>query len=212
MKKFLPLIFLFSFGCQAIISELDSALKTTPSSTPLPSVVSTSVGVSPSPSVSEVQPSIAPVTVDISDYEKKYMEQGNNAEAVVKMWFEGIFTKLLNKNEAKGEAIMSLVMVNYDWKTSAGTMTIFRDKLANKPYIFSSYIKGTKVDDGYSTDGKPQEIEITRTQEQPDGRFKIFVKTSGAETPRPITLIKEKKTGLWLIEEFSSIFVDVLKP
>jgi hypothetical protein len=210
MKKLLPIILMFSFGCQAIIAELESSLKTTPSSTPLPSISSTMSSASPS-MTPDSTPTTAPV-VDISDYEKKYAEQGTNAEAVAKIWFEGIYMLLLNKNESKGEAVMSMVMVQDNWKTAAGTMTIFRDKLANKPYIFSSYIKGTKVDDGYSTEGKPQEIEITKTQEQPDGRFKLFVKTSGADTPRPITLIKEKTTGLWLVEEFSSIFVDVLKP
>lgn len=210
MKKLLPIILMFSFGCQAILAELESSIKTSPSSTPLPSISSTMSSASPSMTPDTTPTPVA--VVDISDYEKKYAEQGTNAEAVVKIWFEGIYMLLLNKNEAKGEAVMSMVMVQDNWKTAAGTMTIFRDKLANKPYIFSSYIKGTKVDDAYSTEGKPQEIEITKTQEQPDGRFKLFVKTSGADTPRPITLIKEKSTGLWLIEEFSSIFVDVLKP
>ncbi|MEC8277339.1 MAG: hypothetical protein VX026_06470, partial [Myxococcota bacterium] len=41
---------------------------------------------------------------------------------------------------------------------------------------------------------------------------KYFIESSGAERPRPISLKKSDQTGLYFINEYSSMYVDVQSP
>jgi hypothetical protein len=80
-----------------------------------------------------------------------------------------------------------------------------------KNYIPRSYIKGATVNNGYEIGQPPYKIEIERTADAGDGMVKVFVRTSGADTARPITM-RKNDAGVWKGFEYSSIFVSVKQP
>jgi hypothetical protein len=95
---------------------------------------------------------------------------------------------------------------------SAGNQMMI-NKLADAPWLARSYVTGATPENGYALPAAPWTITIMRRadSDQPDGSVKLFVVSSGADTPRPIRLKKNDK-GIWKIAEFSSLFVGVKNP
>lgn len=84
--------------------------------------------------------------------------------------------------------------------------------LIPRPYIARSYILETDPEDAYAL---PDEwvLGITRNRFSviDENTIKVFVASSGAATPRPITLRRNNR-GVWKAHEFSSLFVGVVPP
>ncbi len=87
-----------------------------------------------------------------------------------------------------------------------------RDRLKDRGYIIRSYLKGTSPDNNY-TPAKPYVVEISENSYSRDeeGYVKLFLKSSGADSPRPITLRKKASTGQWFVWQIS-ILTDIRKP
>lgn len=83
-------------------------------------------------------------------------------------------------------------------------------QLEQKPYISASYVQGTSNANGYEFK-EPLKFKIERVEKLSDGQVKVFVWSTGADTPRPIRL-KQNDKGMWKAMEYSSIFVGVRPP
>lgn len=82
----------------------------------------------------------------------------------------------------------------------------------HKDHLGNTYILGTNVNSNYRLPAAPYKIEMTRNKysEQTDGQIKVFIKCSGADSPRPVTLRKNNR-GIWKVTSYSSLFVGVRK-
>ena len=79
---------------------------------------------------------------------------------------------------------------------------------AEKAYIWRSYCKNTKVDDGYKVD--PDSFEIDAELKAPvtpeTKRVTLWVKTTGGNMPRPLQMVADDR-GQFRISEISSLCV-----
>lgn len=96
----------------------------------------------------------------------------------------------------------------YDFGSS---MKFLLGQLDAKKYVPASYVQGTSPANGYALPAPPYNFSFTSSQTNPDGSVKVFVACSGADSPRPITLVKNDK-GHWKASEYSSLFVGVRPP
>lgn len=89
---------------------------------------------------------------------------------------------------------------------------LVKTQLTKNNYLANSYFKGTSNQNGYATQA-PFVVECKRNQYSVinESTIKVFVKCSGADTPRPITLVKNDK-GIWKAKEFSSLLVGIKAP
>lgn len=87
-----------------------------------------------------------------------------------------------------------------------------RDRLKGRSYVIRSYFKGATPDNNY-TPAKPYAVEISENSysREEQGYVKLFVRTSGADSPRPITLRLKPSTGQWFVWQ-QSLLTDVQKP
>jgi hypothetical protein len=87
-----------------------------------------------------------------------------------------------------------------------------RDRLKGRSYVIRSYFKGATPDNNY-TPTKPYAVEISENSysREEQGYVKLFVRTSGADSPRPITLRLKPSTGQWFVWQ-QSLLTDVQKP
>lgn len=87
-----------------------------------------------------------------------------------------------------------------------------KDRLAGKPHIIRSLVQGTSPANGYALPAPPWRLS---GREQPRDvhpeRMKTFVRSTGADTPRPVHVVKNDK-GLWKANNWSSIEVGVKAP
>lgn len=81
------------------------------------------------------------------------------------------------------------------------------------PNIARSYFRGSDPAQGYLIPQGALEIALSRNRLSvvSDKQVRIYVTTSGAGTPRPITLVKESD-GMWRVNDAGSLFVGVYAP
>jgi len=97
----------------------------------------------------------------------------------------------------------------FDLTASNNNMLI---QLDTKPYIAYSYIQETSNENGYQLPNAPFTFYIERTEPTDGGKYmKVFIRSTGADTARPIRLSKNDK-GIWKGMEYSSILVGVNPP
>jgi hypothetical protein len=86
-------------------------------------------------------------------------------------------------------------------------------QLKRFPYIAYSYFKGANPQNGYSTKS-PYKIIYSSNKSSgiiSGGNYKIFLKSNGADSPRPIRMAKNNR-GYWKAVEWSSIIMGIRKP
>ena len=83
------------------------------------------------------------------------------------------------------------------------------DRFRAKDYVPRSYFAGATPSNDYQPVA-PYTVEISENQYsyEEQGMAKLFIKSGGADSPRPIKL-RKAKDGKWYLWEYSSILLDI---
>jgi hypothetical protein len=118
--------------------------------------------------------------------------------------------------EAGSEMFRLAVSREREWRRGgpgAREVALVRTQLRKQPYIPDTYFGGTAPENGYRLQGPPFVLEFTSNEysDQGGGRYKVFVRCSGADSPRPVTCVR-RADGTWAVEEWSSLLLGVRDP
>lgn len=89
-----------------------------------------------------------------------------------------------------------------------------RDRLRGKEYLPLAYFQGATPDNSY-TPTRPYTLNVLsdpRPQDVEEGYIRVFLKTAGADSPRPMKLRCKPSTGQWFLWEYSSILSGIRIP
>ena len=89
-----------------------------------------------------------------------------------------------------------------------------RDRLRGKEYLPLAYFEGAAPENGY-TPAKPYTLNVLpdpRPQDVEPGYLRVYLKTAGADSPRPMKLRQKGSTGEWFLWEYSSILSGIRVP
>ena len=119
---------------------------------------------------------------------------------------------LFDRDKDAGIAAMDILrgprpMTPYDCQ-------FLRDRLRGKAYLPLAYFEGATPQNGYQprvpyrlnvlADPRPQDLE--------PGYLRLFLKTTGADSLRPMKLRQKGSTGEWFLWEYSSILSGIRIP
>jgi hypothetical protein len=130
---------------------------------------------------------------------------------VVKHWLQGILMYTSGDKEA------GLKQMNSMMKEPDPSLRSFHESLEpGKAHIWRSYVKGATPENGYNVpDIQNFEIETYYQEgEAPTPTstlIRMFVRSSGADSARPVRLSKDSR-GQWRVSEYSSLCVGVRPP
>lgn len=88
------------------------------------------------------------------------------------------------------------------------------ERVGARPHVARSYVQGTRPEEGYRLPDGPLIFEISADPRGGDintGRAKVFLASTGADLPRPVTLQRNNR-GLWKAKEWSSLTLGVRPP
>ncbi|WP_367898238.1 hypothetical protein AB3N61_00705 [Leptospira sp. WS58.C1] len=94
------------------------------------------------------------------------------------------------------------------------TIDLVKRQLEQHPYLIGSYLPGSSFQNGYKPSNPPYTFSLTSNRfsgTEESGQKKLFLPSSGADTPRPVT-VKRNAKGIWKASEFSSLLVGIKKP
>ena len=89
-----------------------------------------------------------------------------------------------------------------------------RDRLRGKAYLPLAYFEGATPENGYQP-RVPYRLNVLadpRPQDMEPGYLRVFLKTAGADSPRPMKLRQKASTGEWFLWEYSSILSGIRIP
>lgn len=87
-----------------------------------------------------------------------------------------------------------------------------RDRLGGKPYLARSYVQGTSPEGSYELPSGPLIVKVKeQSGDVGDEIAKVFVYSTGADSPRPIHLAKNNR-GLWKATNWNSLEVGCRPP
>lgn len=95
-----------------------------------------------------------------------------------------------------------------------GDLQLIERQLAGRSYLARSYLAGTSPGSAYAVPPLPWTIKVASTPTSGDpatGVVKLFIPSSGADSPRPITLRRNER-GVWKASEWSSLVVGIRPP
>ena len=119
---------------------------------------------------------------------------------------------LFDGDKDAGTAAMNLLrgprpMTPYDQQ-------FLRDRLRGKSYLPLAYFEGATPQNGYQPT-VPYVLKVladSRPQDMEPGYLRVFLKTAGADSPRPVKLRQKGSTGEWFLWEYSSILSGIRIP
>lgn len=88
-----------------------------------------------------------------------------------------------------------------------------RDRLGGKMYVVRSYFNGTSVENDYTIPPAPFAIEVSDNpySYQNADYATLYLHSSGADNPRPVTLRLKPSTGQWFLWEHTFL-ADIRQP
>jgi len=99
-----------------------------------------------------------------------------------------------------------------DFQLSRSELNLIKSQFNQNPRIPNSYITSSNVENNYEVQ-LPYNYEFTTniySGSKDEGSIKLFVKCSGADSPRPIIMNKNDK-GIWKADSWSSLLVGIKK-
>ena len=96
----------------------------------------------------------------------------------------------------------------------ASRLRFVEERLAGKDYLPCSYFIGTGPGNNYTPPEPPLVIRFSTNPysgDPSDGRVKLFVECSGADSPRPVTVARGAD-GRWTAVEWSSLLTGIRPP
>lgn len=109
---------------------------------------------------------------------------------------------MMNYKDDPATAISMLEFLKGPAGVSEYEKQFIKDRLSDgKEYVVRSYFAGTSPENDY-TPSVPYSVTPERDLSfEEDGRARIFMKSSGADSPRMIKMRLKASTGEWFIEE-----------
>lgn len=156
-----------------------------------------------------MQVTISKLPTNISEF-KTLASSGREPERVCALFLCALF--LFDGNKDDGTAAMNLLrgprpMTPYD-------VQFLCDRLRGKPYLPLAHFDGAAPENGY----RPSELYTLnvladpRPQDMEPGYLRVFLKTAGADSPRPMKLRQKGTTGEWFLWDYSGILSGIRIP
>jgi hypothetical protein len=93
-------------------------------------------------------------------------------------------------------------------------LRLIKDQLNYHPYLPNSYVINTSPQNGYELPSERLAFTFSTNKysgSEEEGSLKLFVPSSGADSPRPIKVVRNDK-GIWKADEWSSLLVGIRTP
>ena len=157
-----------------------------------------------------MQVSIRSIPGSLQEFEKLADELRLSKEGVCALFLCAV--RLFDQNRDDGIAAMNILrgprpMTPYDAQ-------FLRDRLRGKSYLPLAYFAGATPQNGYCPKA-PYVLDVLpdpRPQDVEEGYCRLFIKTTGADSPRPIKLRQKASTGEWFLWEYSSALSGIRIP
>ena len=144
------------------------------------------------------------------EFKARYQTEAKTYQGAIKLYFEAVFAYINKETRDEGRKMLRYSLRSETPIDRSTYYATFADRLKNPAYshIFRSYAKGTSPENDYAM--SPDDFEINYTGKVEDARdyLRVFLRSSGADSPRAVW-VKEFDDGLWFVINNAATYVEV---
>ncbi len=147
-----------------------------------------------------------------------HAEMGATPEGALALWFDAVYLYMDEGTRDEGREALTFLTIPFKdepgWEKRP-SYRIFVERLRDPAYahIFRSYAVGTSPENAYSMDPQNFELNVVESAEDRHGRGqRVLLRSSGADSARPVYMKKSTSTGLWYVSEFGNVYVGIRPP
>jgi hypothetical protein len=155
---------------------------------------------------------------EFGDWKKRHLEAGKTPEGALELWFEALFLYLEPESREVGRAGLQHLTISLrdddGWeRRPSSSRFVSRMRDPSHHHIFRSYAEGATPENGYAMDPESFQLRIEESSRDAHGRgWKVLLRSSGADNPRPVYLRRSTTSGLWFVDGFANVYVGIRPP
>jgi len=149
----------------------------------------------------------------LAEFQQQIAEKASDPRAATKLWLDAVMV-YIGGDKQLGEQLITEMSKDKQWKSRS----YFVRAMAERPFIFRSYAKGSSPGNQYQMDPNKYElvhsgnVDLKPYVDRAEGEYaKLFIVSSGADNPRPGILARNSR-GQYKMDNFSSLCSDVRPP
>lgn len=158
-------------------------------------------------------PAAAELPKSMEEFQARIAAEAQSPRGAAKLWFDAVFV-YTNGDKELGALMITEMSYDKHWQK---TQRYLPKTLDESPYVFRSYAVGATPENDYAMDPQAYEVEVVREDttpfgDKPENEFvKLFIKSSGATNPRPMTFRRNTR-GEYKAYEVGAIYTMVKDP
>ena len=154
---------------------------------------------------------MAKLPADMTEFQARYSEEAKTPEGAAKLWLEAAFLYSDASTRDLGRQMLLVVMKDLpkDFDKNAAHSTMV-ERLKSEPHVQRSFCAGTSPENGYKADLNNCEITVTRSVESYGGAWNVFLQSSGADSPRQVSLMKVG--DVWQVYQPAGLYMGIRPP
>lgn len=164
-------------------------------------------------------PARAELPKDLDECKSRQAELGKTPEGAAKVWFDACYVYMNEDTRDEGRKMLQYLTIpfkdNPNWDKDRSQEYFLRALLKDQ-YIMRSYAKGTSPENQYKMDPNDYELNVERVNLNPPGResrgIQVYVKSSGADMPRPLYFKQSTSTKLWYMNAHTNVYTGIRPP
>ena len=149
---------------------------------------------------------------DYQEFRERYQREARTEQGALRLLFEGIYCYMNEATRDEASKMLRYALYNPQPIEMTRTLATFVERLKDESYhhIFRSYAVGATPENNYSMSPDNFRIEVTRTQRVPGDDVNLYIRSGGADSPRPVRM--RQHDGLWYTAGVGSIITGVRDP
>lgn len=164
-------------------------------------------------------PCRAALPKDMDELKARHEELGKTPEGATKLWLDACFVYMNEETRKLGREMLTYLTIPFktdaDWeKRPSNRVLVERLTKPEFAHIWRSYAKGTSPDNQYKMDPNDWELNHVRNfQHEGDTRgIQCYIKSSGADTDRPVYLKKSTTSELYYMNLYVNVCPGIRAP
>ena len=157
-------------------------------------------------------PTYSGLPSNYSEFRDRCQSACQSPYGAAKMYFDAVFCYMDPRTRSEGSKMLRFIMhEKQGWERSPNFSTLAQ-RMRDKKYqhIFRSFAEGTSPENDYSMDPNNYQLMMGELVEDA-GYLRLFLYSSGADSPRPIW-VKQFDDGLWYVINVVSTYAGVREP
>lgn len=164
-------------------------------------------------------PAWAQLPQTLDEMKAQHVLLGVEPQGAVKCFLDACFVYMNEGTRDQGREMIQFLAIplksDANWDRLPGNR-LFAERLTDPGFahVWRSYAVGATPENGYLMDPDNWELSFERThrEEGDDRGTQVYLRSGGADNPRVVYVKQSTTTGLWYLNIWNTLFVDIRPP